>query len=272
MRSGIRILAATAAAIGLAAGVAHAQGVVMTSKVTTTGSAPQTTEVQLDANHMRAEMVDGSGGRTAVVFDSTKGVVDIIDITKKTYMEMTKAQIEQMGAQMSQMMAQAEAAMANMPPAQRAQMEAMMRGRGGMMGMGAPAKPEYKKVGSGQVGKWTCDRYEGTVNGQKTAEVCTVEPTAFGLTAADFAVMQKLAEMMKAMVPPQMSSMMQMGVAGAAGYPGIPVKSVNTVMGRETTTEITDVKKQAIPASAFEIPAGFTKQDMPMMGGGRGRQ
>ena len=162
--------------------------------------------------------------------------------------------------------------MASMPPAQRRRWSHDAGPRRAMPGWPPRRTPSTRRPAR-TVGKWTCDKYEGTVNGQKTAEVCTVEPSALGLTAADFAVMQKLAEMMKSMVPPQMASMMQMqmGIGGAAGYPGIPVKSVNTVMGRDTTTEITDVKRQAIPDAVFHVPEGFTKQDMPMMGG-RGRQ
>ena len=38
-------------------------------------------------------------------------------------------------------------------------------------------------------------------------------------------------------------------------------------MGRRSvvTTEVTTIKYGAIPASAFEIPAGYSKVDNPMM-------
>ena len=57
-----------------------------------------------------------------------------------------------------------------------------MRGRG--MGMAAPAK--RSRTGTDKVGKWTCDKYEGTANGQKVADLCTVDPTVLGLLRRTF--------------------------------------------------------------------------------------
>ena len=49
---------------------------------------------------------------------------------------------------------------------------------------------------------------------------------------------------------------------------GFPLSSTTTVsvMGRtsSTSTEVTEVKKGAIPASAWEVPAGYKKIDNPM--------
>ena len=59
-----------------------------------------------------------------------------------------------------------------MPPAQRAQMEALMRVRGtGAAGAAAAApKTQFRKTGTDRVGTWTCDKYEGTLNNQKVSE------------------------------------------------------------------------------------------------------
>jgi hypothetical protein len=49
---------------------------------------------------------------------------------------------------------------------------------------------------------------------------------------------------------------------------GIPIYSTNTVkiLGKTTTTttEVTDVKKGPIPASAFAVPAGYKQVESPM--------
>lgn len=272
MKVVVRLLASfTMVCLGAAA--ASAQGVLISTKVTTGSAAPTTQEMQIDRNRMRVEMADPSSGKTLMIFDGAKQVLQIVSVDKKTYMEMTKATVEQMAAQVQGMMAQMEAAMANMPPAQRAQMEAMMRGRGGagMAAAMAPAKPEYRKTGTDRVGKWACDKYEGTANGQKVSDICTVEPSALGLVAADMTVLTQMADFAKSltsMIPGGASGMV--GITGQ-GFPGLPIRTIMTVGANTTTSEITDVSRQTFPDSLFQVPAGFTKQEMPMMGG-RGRQ
>ena len=59
------------------------------------------------------------------------------------------------------------------------------------------------------------------------------------------------------------------GITGQ-GFPGMPVRTVTTVGANTTTSEITDISRQTFADALFQVPAGFTKQDMPTMGG-RGR-
>jgi hypothetical protein len=56
---------------------------------------------------------------------------------------------------------------------------------------------------------------------------------------------------------------------------GFPLSRTTTAsfMGRTTSNsiEVTDVKKGAVPASAWELPAGYTKVDNPMLKAGAPR-
>src|SRR6266567_1250541 len=54
------------------------------------------------------------------------------------------------------------------------------------------------------------------------------------------------------------------------GYPLATSTEIN-IMGHASTTvsEVTEVKRGPIPASAWEIPAGYTKVDNPMRKAGR---
>jgi len=54
------------------------------------------------------------------------------------------------------------------------------------------------------------------------------------------------------------------------GYP-LLVTATTTLMGRPTitTTEVVEVKRGSVPASAWQVPAGYTKVDNPMAKGGR---
>jgi len=139
-------------------------------------------------------------------------------------------------------------------------------------GVGAAAKPQYKKGGTQKVGKWTCDVYEISLNNQRTGELCTVSPQALGFTAADFEVSRKLADFMRSILPQGADAMFQVGGADV-GFSGVPVRSISTVFGRETITEMTDVSRQEVADALFTVPSGFTKEafgGIGGLGGGRG--
>ena len=186
--------------------------------------------------------------------------------------------MERVGAQVQAAMQMMDAQMAQMPPAQRAQMEAMMRGRG-MPSMAAATKPEYRKGGTSKAGRWTCDVYEAYANGEKTGEVCTVGAAAIGFGAADFDIANQLAGFFAKMLPQAGAQIQGFGTADKQGYVGFPVKSVMTVNGQQVTSELLDATKQNFPDTLFTVPAGYAKRDLlgGMMGGmggmgaGRGR-
>jgi hypothetical protein len=167
------------------------------------------------------------------------------------------------------MMAQMQKMLEKMPPAQRAQMESMMKGRG--LAGAAAAKPKYRRAGSSKVGKWTCDVYEASLDGKKTGEVCTVAASALGFTPADFDVSRQLAAFLRGLLPQGADHVFQAGRLEEQGFNGVPVRSVTSIAGREIVTELTDVKRQTFADTDFQVPAGFTRQAMPLGGRGRGR-
>jgi hypothetical protein len=254
-----------------------ADGVLLVQKVTMGGSPAQTHQIEIEAHRMRMDTGGMRGaGSQAVVFDGTRQVMLMIDDTNKTYSEMTKADLDALSAQVSGAMSQMQDAMKNLPPEQRAQVEAMMKGRGaggramgGGAAGGAASKVQYKKVGTDTVGKWTCDKYEGYADGQKTTEICTVDPKVLGFSAADFAVTKDLAAFFEKLPGMGSRQMFRIGTAEEQGFSGVPVRSTTTVGGQTVTSEITDVKRQPFPDSMFQVPAGYAKQDSPF---GRGRR
>jgi hypothetical protein len=235
-----------------------ADGVLIVERTTTAGVA-RTNQVQIEKNRMRSETTDATGAKQTVIFDAAKQVVYIINMDRKTYTEMTKADIDRLSGQVQGTPAPTAAQLAALPPAQRAQVEAMMRGRGPGA---AAAKPEYRKAGTDRVGKWTCDKYEGFQNGQKISEVCTVQPSALGFAEADFAVTRQVADFFKKLVSQNSEQMFSIGRVEDQGFSGVPVKRVFTAAGKESTTELTDVSHQTFADSLFVVPAGFQKQDM----------
>jgi len=282
MRSIVRGTTFAAAALLFAARLWAADGVLIVQKVTTAGAAPKTNQIQIEQHRMRAEIAGPGGAAQSMVFDGVRQVMMMIDDDHKTYSEITQADVDAIGQQMSAAMAQMEAATKNMTPEQRAQMDAMMKRAGGagraMAGAATPAKTVYHKTGTDTVGKWTCDKYEGTRDGQKVQELCTVDPKAFGLTLADFAVSQDMAAFFQKMIPPGMArtmpsaaEMFHIGTPEEQGFSGVPVRTITYSSGQTVTHEITDVHRQAFPDSTFQAPAGYQKQASPFSGGRRGR-
>ena len=236
-------------------------GILIVEK-TTTGNSTQTNQIQIEKTRMRVETMAG-GQKQVVVFDGVAQVLRIIKVDAKTYTEMTKADVDRMGGQRQSAMAKMQEEMKNVPPEQRAQIEAMMSSRG--MAAAVP-KTEYRKTGTDHVGKWACDAYDGYLNGQKTSEVCTVDPHALGFTAADFDITQQLVAFFQQMMPQGAGQMFAIGQAGQHGFTGIPVRRMFTVGQQQTTTVLTDVTHQTFADSTYAVPAGFEKQAGP---GGR---
>jgi len=265
-------LFALAAVCAAASTAAAADGVLVVETSTVNGT-PRATQIQIERSRMRTEIAGQNGATQVVVFDGTKQILYMIDPVAKTYSEMTKADVDAAGAQVGDAMAQMQKALEGMPPAQRAQMEAMMKGRlGGLpVGGGAAAKTEYRRAGTSKVSKWTCDVYEAFQNNAKTGEVCTVSASALGFTATDFEVSGQLATFMRGLIPQGADQVFQTGRVQEQGYEGVPVRRVTTIAGREVVTELTSVARQTFPDSVFAIPDGFTKTQGGPLGRGRGR-
>jgi hypothetical protein len=271
MRPGYTTAAVSAALVLTAAAAGAADGILIAQKTTTSSGAVATSQIQIERTRMRAEMNGPTGRTQTVIFDGDAQVMRMIDDAAKTYSEMNKADVDRLGGQMSGAMAQMQEQMKNMPPEARARVEEMMKGRGMAAATAGAAPIDYKKVGTDKVGKWTCDKYEGTRNGEKVSEMCTVAPTALGFTPADFEVTKQMAEFFAKLMPQGAEQMFRIGANTPNGFAGLPVRATNFRNGAvDSVLEVTDVGRQNFPDSIFAVPAGYQKREM-MGGRGRGR-
>ena len=252
----------------LASPALAADGVLLVQQ-TTSGGKTGTNQVQMEKTRMRADVTGPMGERMATIFDATKQVLWIINYDQKSYTEITKADVDRMSGQLNAAMAQMQEQMKNMPPAQRAQMEAMMRGRGFGAALANRARPQYRKTGTDTVGKWTCDKYDALQNEQKVAELCTVDPKVLNLTAADVEISRQLAAFFEPLMPQNAAALFHLGSGDEQGFSGVPVRSITNIGPRQMTLELKEVSRQSFPDSTFALPAGLQKQQMP---GGPGRQ
>jgi hypothetical protein len=263
LRAALTTMALATLTTGVTSG---ANGVIITMKQIS-GGTPETHQIQLDADHLRAD----TGDAKAVIFDANRQVLDIVDNNQKSYRELTKADVDRLGEQVSGAMSQMQAQMANLPPEQRARIEAMMKGRGvSPAGTDAAPKPEYRKVGTDKVGKWTCDEYDVYLGGRKDGDVCTVSASALGLSDSDFAVTKQMQTFFSALLKfapaAQMNQMLTLRTFTAEGLNGFPIRRRQP---DGDSQELSDITRGNVPESAFQVPAGFQKQAFMS---GRGRQ
>jgi hypothetical protein len=239
-----------------------AEGFLMVEK-TVTGTSTRTTQVQLERDRLRAELTGPAGETLIVVFDGPQQILRTISVDRKSYTEMTKADADRIGAQVTMAMDAMKEKMAQLPPEQRAKMEAMMA-KFGVMGPTAAAaatRPEYRRAGTDKVGMWTCDKYEGFRNGEKVSEVCTVEPKTLGLTTADFDISKQVAAFFQKLLPQGEEQIVGIGTVETQGFAGIPLRRIRYKAGKaEMTSEVTEVTRQTFAASTYDVPAGFQKQ------------
>jgi hypothetical protein len=193
----------------------------------------------------------------------------IIDDQRKAYREMDKASMQNTMDQAGAAMKQMQERMKNMPPEQRAQMEKMMGAN--MPGMAPGKKDVYESKDTGKsdtVDGRKCRVWNLLKNAKLQEEVCVVPFSALPGKEDFQKTFKELAEAFE-------------GLAGAIPGAGDQTKARSAINGypvrvrpyddagklRGVETVLKTWKEEAIPASTFDVPAGYKKQEMPKMGG-----
>src|SRR5258708_40133102 len=247
-------------------------GVVVTSTQTdldTKKANPSTAYVDTD----RMKLVNADN---IMIFRGDLNRAWFIEPQKRTYMEWTPETMQQMAGQMAGANAQMDAAMtqrqaklAKLPPEQRAQMEAMMAGRGGLAGLpggrgGAPAAPQgsYTKAGGSKtVAGWSCDQYRKTVNGQQEEDLCVARIAATGFSQADFQVFERFATFMSPITSqpsvPKNDIMNWNDMSEAIGFQGVPLDTVMYSGGKPNMQQtVNKAERTAIPPAPMNFRPG----------------
>lgn len=206
-------------------------------------------------------------GDQSMIFDRAKGTFTMIDHSKKSYMVITKDEMQKMKSQIEEAQKQLEAQMESMTDEQKAQMKELMAKQTSMMGT---VETVYTATGeSKEVNGWTCKGYKGTKSEKHTKDVWAADLSTLGLTEADVQIMHDFADFISAMSSMTGDKGFWVSSKAANGYEGVPIKIERYEGGKvKSTSTITSVKKGAIPAGTFDIPTGYKKQSMPMSGGG----
>lgn len=235
------------------------------------GTEPATMRIYLTGSHVRVDNLAGTEHQ-AMIFDSGAELFRMVDFARRTYMEMTAAEVQAMAERMQAAMPQLagiadqiEDQLQGLPEAERQAIEEVLRQQGPGLAAAVP-ETEYRLLDSDQpVGPWLADHYEGLEGGQRTWELWTIDWSEAGVAESDFAVFDRLAGIMASMAPQAAGPDDLFPLGGdAAGLSGFPVRRIAYFGGEpEARFEITSIEPDPIEPSLFEIPAGFSRQTLP---------
>lgn len=256
-----------AAVVSSAGAFAAAQDLTIVSKVTRDGGAPETTTSYLSSERIRM----AHGDSREAIIDYKLGQMISIDNKKKTYSVMTEKDMDEWAAKMQEQMnspemRKAREAMKDLPPEQR---KAIASFGAGMF--------EVDKVGtSRKIAGYTCENWTIAMGQMSRSEECLTTELKFPVQSFDR--YKRYMERMRSLMAP-MGAMgldvdeMREQFKKMKGYP-LAVTTTVDIMGRKSVTasEVVEVKRTPIPASAWELPAGYTKVENPMVRGIEGRR
>jgi hypothetical protein len=206
--------------------------------------------------------VDAEGHATLI----KNGTFYILDDQDKSYIMFDKATMEQLAKKISAAMEKMKEQLAQLPPEQRAQVEQMMPGMAG-----GDRKWTVDAVDTGKSDKVdgrACRLWDIKRDGELDDQICVVPYSALPGKEnfqAMFASFAKVFEEMAKSVP-TLSGMMTNEFGAQAKVNGFPVRTrsyENGTLGDDE--QIMKVwREEPIPASTFDIPAGYKQKQMPM--------
>ena len=212
----------------------------------------------------RLKLPQGKGG---IIYRADQEKAYNYDDERKTYTEMSRESLGQMRQQMDAALAQVRQQMANMPPDQRKMVEEMLakQGAGAMGQPGVPTVTFEKSGGRQTVGKWSCEGYARLENGRKTQDLCIARIADVGLTSDDLKAFTSMSAMLKSGLGRDQGTTMDFdAMSKAIGFEGVPVRSVIYLPnGRQHESTMKSVERRSLPPATFELPVGYTRQEMP---------
>lgn len=210
--------------------------------------------------HMRVE--NRPGDHTMIFKDDAIYSVDDKD---RSYYVMDRAAMQKMAAQINPALKQMQEQMAKMPPEQRAQMERMM---GGMPGMAKPSTQEIRKTSrTDDVAGNACTYVEVLEDGVLADEMCVAPAGALkgskDLMDAAMKMSALVQDMLGSIDAPWLKDTIDRQAQNYQKIGGVPLRARHFENGKAVSeSTLTSIRTEAVPASMFAVPAGYTKKDM----------
>lgn len=207
---------------------------------------------------MRSDFLPTEGGppgiTTLVDFGSDK--MTMINHERKEYSEI---ELVKFVAQMNQQMEMMKKQLEQLPPEQKK--KKMMGAMFEDLPVTFVASKETQKISGLNTTKYVVTR-----GGKDVGEVWLTKEVDLGELGGH---LEKLSKSMQSAMGGMGGSMAMAFPEGMTKGKGYPVKTVSSkeMMGQKvtTTSEITKIERQAVPAEKFKVPAGYKKVDMSQM-------
>lgn len=226
------------------------------------GEAGMVSRFFIEGKKLRIE--NSKGG--VMLFDGDQQKLWTIDPKQKSYAEITEADLAKVQGMKGQMEQQMKEQMSKLPPDQKKKMEEMMAKHGAgdakerRLTFEAAGKPTKTDHG------FSCNPYRVLDEGKPIEEACFIPWKEAGVSMQDFQAFEAFGQFLKKMGGDSNHQGQIFNEMREA--PGIPARTA--IIRQDGATggeqELTELKRQSIPADQFTLPAGFKKQ--PMLEGG----
>ena len=226
-------------------------GVLITHTITS-GRETGTHRALIEAARIRTEFATSDGERQSMVYDHAAGILRVIDDAAKTYSEIKSTEIDRVGGHMAFAFRDLQRQAQTAPPEERARIEEMIKAV-----EGPPL--DYVKGGPDTVGAWACDTYVVSLKGQKLADTCVAQATAFGLTRQDLEIIKRFQEFLSKVMKGGSELLFNVGLTPLPGSSGIVLRLV----GGATRTDLTAATRQTFSDALFAVPTGYRKVPYP---------
>ncbi len=234
--------------------VAAGQGLYWESTITGVGNEARTTQTYTMPKMIKIVTSDGK----AMILRTDRDKFVTLDTKKDTYREVTFADMEAAGKSMQAKMdaarAEMEKRMKDMSPEQRAMMEKMLPKSPGAEGV-KPSALVVKNTGETKtISGYVCTKYVASEEGKPVLTAWTTKDVkGFEPLRDDWLAYQKRLE----------KTNRSFGNVMAEAYGKIEGFPMETEI-RDIKTVVTKVEPRTTAASEFEIPAGYTKESVPL--------
>jgi hypothetical protein len=210
------------------------------------GGQPGRVTVTVQDGRIRVD--PGAGGW--MLYDSSKNNVWLVDTQRRSYVELTQAEMRRYGQQMAAARKLLDGQLQGMLPEQRAAFEKMLGGAGHKSPLLFQSTGQRRAVAG-----YACTGGRLVRNGKVQEEVCLAAPADIGMPAADYASVRGMYRLMH--------EMQELGAPGIlpdfSEIDGVPIEIRNP---NGDFQRITRVAHGRVPDVNFSVPDGYARESV----------
>ena len=245
-----------------------------TMRYTTTDNSQQPGVIYVTDDQLRADNV---GESQWVLYERQSNRLFFVDDSKQQYFIFDEQQIQSLSNSLGQVSQQLDDALADLPPAQRAQAQALMQS---MLSQSSGAfeqikeTTEIRRTGrNDEVAGVDCEWVDVSVNEQLESQLCLAEHNALDLNGSETATVRAMADFGQQLIDTVQDSLGGiLPVDFSAGTSdivqslkrGIPVKMIQNDSASQDVASLTSIDHNTIDSSLLQIPDHYKQEQMDL--------